>query len=128
MPRISQKKLRELTATYERLGVDDPAGYAHLQLTEDPAALAKFVFLREAWRDCVVDEDRTEWIDNAIAGTRRDPNGPCAAGDAVLERLLGGAALHRRRVDLRGLASVDGSRDRAGVRRGEHRVPHEDLG
>lgn len=54
--------LRELTALFERLGAHAPELWAKSQIDEDIPQLAHYMFLREAWRRVVSEDDRS-WID-----------------------------------------------------------------
>lgn len=51
---------RELTELFRRLGARDPASWARSQLREGIPQLARFLFLRQAWRH-VVREDGPSW-------------------------------------------------------------------
>jgi hypothetical protein len=44
---------KTLTALFEKLGAADPDGWARSQLEEDIPQLARFLFLRQAWRAIV---------------------------------------------------------------------------
>ncbi len=52
---------RELTELFRNLGADDPAGWARSQLEEGLPQLARFLFLRQAWK-LVVKPDDSGWI------------------------------------------------------------------
>jgi len=51
-----------LAALFEKLGARDPDGWARSQLQEQVAQLARFLFLRQAWR-AIVDEGDSAWIE-----------------------------------------------------------------
>jgi hypothetical protein len=81
--------LQELTALFRKLGADDPEGWARSQIREDIPQLARFLFLRQAWK-LVVSEDDREWI-SAAQGD--DPNAPGGDLGPAIGRILaaGGA-------------------------------------
>jgi hypothetical protein len=78
--------LADLTERFTRLGAPDPAAWARSQINEGIPQLARYLFLRQAWRQ-VLDEDDREWIDRAIANSRRRPDAPFAGVGAALTRL-----------------------------------------
>lgn len=83
---MDKSELAKLTALCTKLGAPDPAGWACSQVTEGIPQLARFVFLREAWRR-VLAEDDVAWIDATIAATEADPGAPFAGVGAALARL-----------------------------------------
>ncbi len=76
--------LQELTALFRKLGADDPEGWARSQVREDIPQLARFLFLRQAWK-LVVSEDDREWISEQ---RRVDPNGPGGDIGPAITRIL----------------------------------------
>ena len=90
MPR-DEIDLDALTEVFSRLGAREPEQWARSQLEEGIPQLARFLFLREAWRH-VVAEDDASWIAGAIAQARERPDEPFAGVGAALARLrLAGA-------------------------------------
>lgn len=83
--------LEELTTLFRKLGARDPDAWARSQLDEGIDQLARFVFLREAWRSVVAPGD-VGWIDRTIVNTKRRPDDPCAGIGPALERLLASGA------------------------------------
>jgi len=81
----------ELTALFQKLGARNPAGWAHSQLNEDLPQLARFLFLREAWKLVVADNDFT-WIP---ARANDDPAGPGGEIGPALQRLFAAGAAER---------------------------------
>ncbi|MBX3187679.1 MAG: hypothetical protein KF819_11715 [Labilithrix sp.] len=79
--------LSELTAIFASFGADDPEGWARSQLTEGINQLARFFFLREAWKLIVSHADRS-WIQREREEAARAPRAPGAGSGAALERLL----------------------------------------
>jgi len=66
----------ELTNLFAHLGAREPAAWARSQINENIPQLARFLFLRQAWKLVVPEKDRT-WIAqemqemNMDAGSRR---------------------------------------------------------
>lgn len=54
-------RLSELTARMEQLGVDDPAGWARSEITENIAQQARYLFLRHLWPEAI-----DGWRDPAV--------------------------------------------------------------
>ena len=81
-----ESHISELTELFRRLGAPDPAGWARSQVTEGIPQLARFLFLRAAWRKVLAEGD-VSWIDTTIAATRADPGAPFAGVGAALARL-----------------------------------------
>jgi hypothetical protein len=79
--------LEELTALFRKLGAPAPEGWARSQHEEGIDQLARFVFLREAWKG-VVSPDDPAWIDKTIENARARPSDPGAGIGPALERLL----------------------------------------
>ena len=76
----------ELTALFRKLGAPKPAEWASSQISEGIPQLARFVFLRQAWRQ-VVDENDSSWIDNVIQNSERSPEAPHAGIGHALKKL-----------------------------------------
>jgi hypothetical protein len=87
---------QELTALFARLGADDPAGWAGSQIREGIPQLARFLFLRQAWK-LVVPEDDNTWISRQ---EDVNPNGP---GGAIVPAL---ARLKARGVDKADITTI----------------------
>jgi hypothetical protein len=67
--------LQELTALFRKLGAEDPEGWARSQIEQNFPQLARFLFLRQAWK-LVINEDDRKWISE-----RRHINSDEPAGD-----------------------------------------------
>jgi len=76
--------LQELTALFRKLGAEDPEGWSRSQIREGIPQLARFLFLKQAWK-MVVSEDDREWISEA---RRVDPNDPGGDLAPAIARIL----------------------------------------
>ena len=94
-----EQELDALTARFAALGASDPRGWAASQVEEGIPQLARFVFLREAWR-CITPENDTKWIDAAIEAFERDPTAPYAGAGRALKRLRALGADDRDITDI----------------------------
>ena len=74
----------DLTELFRKLGAPNPAEWARSQRDENLPQLARFLFLREAWKLVVADDDPS-WIRDRIAD---DPSGPGGEIVPALKRLL----------------------------------------
>lgn len=63
---------KQLTALFRKLGARDPESWARSEVEEGVPQLARFMFLRQAWRAVVAEGDAT-WIDQAIAESTAHP-------------------------------------------------------
>jgi hypothetical protein len=84
-------RLEELTDLFRKLGARDPEGWARSQHDEGIDQLARFVFLRQAWKG-VVSPDDMSWIDRTIENVKARPSDPGAGIGPALERLLAAGA------------------------------------
>lgn len=90
---------KKLTALFQKLGARRPEAWAESQLDEDIPQLARFLFLRQAWRS-VVDESDSSWIANAIASAESKPQAPYAGVGHALRQLRGRGATDAELTDL----------------------------
>ena len=74
----------ELVELFARLGASNPAEWARSQIRENIPQLARFLFLRQAWRLVVRNDDST-WIRAQISA---DPTQPGGGAGTALKRLL----------------------------------------
>ena len=81
---ISRLKLTEL---FRKLGAEDPEVWANSQIEEGINQLGRFLFLRQAWRE-VISEDDHSWIQAQIRYSEQDPGAPCSGIGPALRRLL----------------------------------------
>jgi len=79
--------LSELTSLFEKYGASEPEAWARSQLDEGIPQLQRFLFLRQAWRD-IVREDNVDWIQREMQRARQDPDGPYAGVGQALARCV----------------------------------------
>ena len=77
---------KELAALFRRLGATDPEDWARSQVEEAIPQLARFLFLRQAWRR-IEKEDESSWIDAAIERAQAHPDEPYAGIGHALRKL-----------------------------------------
>jgi hypothetical protein len=135
-----QPTLSELTELFRELGAPDPESWARSQFQEGIRQLARFSFLKAAWRG-VVQEGDVDWIEQEVDRYQKDANGVAAGAGRALSRLLdSGASADNltqlvRRMQWQTLFHVCGTIDDCGHdyhnpwRPDEHwhLVLHEDL-
>ncbi len=92
-------KERDLADLFRKLGARNPEVWARSQVKEGLPQLARFVFLRQAWKLVVAERDRS-WLSERANDDQRGPGG--AIGPA-LKRLL---ALGASEDDLTAVARV----------------------
>jgi hypothetical protein len=90
---------RELAALFRKLGAPDPETWARSQLQEKIPQLARFLFLRQAWRNIIGEEDAT-WIDARIARAEQESNEPFAGVGLALKKLRARGAVDDEIIDL----------------------------
>jgi hypothetical protein len=93
---IFSTKTSRLVRLFEIAGAPHSKEWAQSEIDEGIPQLARYLFLRQAWRQVVADGD-TAWIDREIQHSQRDPEGPGAELGNALARLLKSGA---RREDL----------------------------
>lgn len=79
--------VEQLTKLFQRLGARAPEAWARSQVEEGIPQLARFLFLRQAWR-LVVAESDTSWIATSQSEASAKPHDPGAAIGPSLERVL----------------------------------------
>lgn len=89
----------ELKEVFRKLGARDPDDWARSQIDEGIPQLARFLFLRQAWR-LVVDENDTTWIAQKAADAEGLRRGPFAGIGHALKRLRALGAVDEDIVDL----------------------------
>jgi hypothetical protein len=90
---------KKLTALFEQLGASDAADWARAQAREGIPQLARFLFLRQAWRNVLRPSD-TGWIDEAL---KLEPSGP---GGGIVRSLKNAEAAGVTREDLTEIVRV----------------------
>jgi hypothetical protein len=75
-----------LTERLRRLGCPDPEAWAKSQIEEGIPQLARYVFLRQAWKR-ILDENDHRWIGNVLQNLQRSPDSPYAGQGHALKRL-----------------------------------------
>jgi len=88
-----------LAALFRKLGARDPETWARSQVEEGIPQLARFLFLRQAWRS-IVDENDATWIDRQIEGALKDPQSPYAGVGHALRSLRARGATAEEITDL----------------------------
>jgi len=87
-PSLQEKEqIVELTELFQKLGADEPESWAKSEVMENIPQLARFLFLRAAWKKIIPESD-TSWMDWEIKYSIRKPNDPCAGIGLALNRLL----------------------------------------
>ena len=82
-----EQEIQRLTEHFRDLGAPDPEGWARSQVKEGIPQYARFVFLRQMWRNVIADGD-TSWIDPEIRRAERKPREPGAGIGPALKRML----------------------------------------
>jgi hypothetical protein len=93
-------KFSRLLRLFEIAGAPNPRGWAQSEANENIPQLSRFLFLRQAWRSVIADND-VSWIDHEIEHARRRPGEPGTGLGPALERLLSCGC---RREDLTEIA------------------------
>ena len=91
--------IKGLTALFRKLGASEPESWASSQVNEGIPQLARYLFLRQAWRH-VVPEDDASWIDRVMESARENPDQPYAGAGHALRRLRGKGATEQELTDL----------------------------
>ncbi len=79
--------LEELTELFRRLGAPHPDKWASSQLKKGIPQLHRYIWLREAWKRMVPD-DNHEWMEAEIKRAQARPNAPYSGIGIALERCL----------------------------------------
>jgi hypothetical protein len=89
----------ELTALFQKLGADDPEGWARSQIQEGILQLPRFLFLRQAWRQ-IVEEGDSSWIEYALQRAQTHPDEPYAGVGHALKKLRARGATDEELTDV----------------------------
>lgn len=95
----NNKEIQELTRRFAALGAPDPQSWAESQINEGFPQLGRYLFLRQAWRQ-VVAEDDPAWIAAEIDAAAAEPDAPFSAVGHALARLRALGASDDDLVDL----------------------------
>ena len=90
---------KNLEATFRKLGAPDPESWARSEIDEGVPQLARYLFLRQAWRN-IVKEGDSRWIENAIERARTRPDDPCAGVGHALTKLRARGATDEEITDV----------------------------
>ena len=80
-------ELERLTELFRKLGANEPEEWASSQVEEGINQLGRFLFLRQAWRKVIAEDDQ-DWIRAQIDNSAAYPDGPCSGIGPALQRLL----------------------------------------
>jgi len=89
----------KLAALFKKLGASDPEGWARSQIEEGIPQLARYLFLRQAWRQIVSEGDST-WIDISIDRAQGRPDEPYAGVGHALRKLRARGATNEEITDV----------------------------
>ena len=89
----------ELTELFRKLGAANPEQWARSQLREGIPQLARYLFLRQAWRLIVSEGDAT-WIDKSIDQAATHPGTAYSGVGCALHSLRARGASDEEIVDL----------------------------
>lgn len=78
----------ELAELFARLGARNPSDWARSQLEEGIPQLARFLFLKQAWKRIVPAQD-SSWIEAELSANPEDPGGGIVT---ALQRVLANGA------------------------------------
>lgn len=90
---------KELAALFGKLGAAEPEGWAHSQVQEGLPQLARFLFLRQAWRHIVAESD-SSWIEDSIQRADARPTEPYAGVGHALKKLRARGATDHEITDV----------------------------
>ncbi len=91
---------QELTELFRKVGATDPEEWAESQIEEGIPQLARYLFLRQAWRQVVIKEGDGGWIDNQIRAAQKRPNDPYAGVGHALAKLRARGATDEELTDV----------------------------
>lgn len=91
--------VERLTDLFRRAGAQNPERWATSQIDEGINQLHRYLFLRQAWRGIVSEDDRS-WMSKAVKAAEADPSAPFAGIGLALKRLRDTGASEGDLVDL----------------------------
>ncbi|PWT92836.1 MAG: hypothetical protein C5B54_02895 [Acidobacteria bacterium] len=77
-----------LTELFRKLGAPHPDTWASSQLREGIPQLQRFLWLREAWK-CIIPDDNYEWMELEIKRAEANPGAPYSGVGLALKHCLG---------------------------------------
>lgn len=80
------REVDDLARRFSALGARDPDAWARSQIEEGLPQLARYLFLRQAWRGVIPDD--SSWIAPAIASSAANPGGPGGELGPALARVV----------------------------------------
>jgi hypothetical protein len=83
---LFSSKLSRLTRLFEVAGARDPKAWAESEVAEGIPQLARFLFLRQAWRSIIPDDD-IDWIEREIDSATQKPQAPGSELGLALAKL-----------------------------------------
>jgi hypothetical protein len=92
-------EMKELTEKFRKIGAPDPASWARSEIDEGIPQLARYLFLRQAWRS-VISEDNSHWIGNYLRAAESKPDEPFAGVGHALRRLRALGAMDQDITDV----------------------------
>lgn len=90
---------KQLAALFRKLGAPDPESMARSQINEGIPQLARFLFLRQAWRE-IVQEGDSNWIESALRRSEEHPDEPYAGVGHALKKLRARGATDEEITDV----------------------------
>ena len=94
-----RRNIDELTSLFKRLGAREPESWAASEVEENIPQLARFLFLRQAWRRIVSEED-ANWPSTLAQIESVNSNAPYAGVGHALASLLEKGATQEELIDL----------------------------
>ena len=92
-------EFEELVNLFGKLGARKPEEWASSQINEGINQLGRFLFLRQAWKK-VISEDDHSWIEREIADADRNPGKPGSSIGRALRNLLANGSKKRDISDV----------------------------
>jgi hypothetical protein len=86
-----EQEIQRFTEYFRSLGTPDPESWARSQVEEGKPQYARFLFLREAWKNVIGDGD-TSWIEPQMQQAEDRPHDPGAGSGPALKRMLAAGA------------------------------------
>jgi hypothetical protein len=84
-------KLQQLTRQFELAGAADPSSWAQSEIDDNIPQLARYLFLRQAWRQVIAEGDEA-WIQREIDRAHQRPGAPGTGLGVALERMIADGA------------------------------------